>query len=53
MSLKCSVKRILVFLRLVWREDFMGDPISIRTAWEVATIFYPLSRCEHVKGGDD
>jgi hypothetical protein len=35
------ILRIWTFLRFVWREDFFGDHITIKTAWEVARIYYP------------
>lgn len=36
-----TIARAFTFLRFVWRSDFFGDPISARTAWEVALIYYP------------
>jgi hypothetical protein len=37
-----TIRKVMCFLRFVWRSDFMGDPISIRTAWVVAGIYHDV-----------
>jgi len=34
------MKRLSLFLRIVWRESWTGDLLSVRDAWLVAGIIH-------------